>query len=59
MILLEITNQNLLLGFMPESLGLLIFGIGLIGLTVGLRWMLKHGEENAGREIEGTAKRAK
>jgi hypothetical protein len=59
MILLEITNQNLLLGFMPESLGLLIFGIGLIGLTVGLRWMLKHGEENADREIEGTVKRAK
>ena len=59
MILFELTNQNLILGFMPESLGLLLFGIGLIGLTIGLRWIFKHGEENANREIEGIAQKAK
>lgn len=59
MILLQMTNQNLLLGFMPESLGLLIFGIGLIGLTIGLRWILKQVEENAHGEIEGIAKKAR
>jgi hypothetical protein len=47
MILLQVTNQNLLLGVMPESLGLLIFGIGLVVLTIGLRWILKRSEENA------------
>ena len=41
---LELTNQNLLLGFMPESLGLLLFGIGLIALTVILRKILSRFE---------------
>jgi len=36
-LLFEATNQNLLLGFMPESLGMLLFGIGLIGFAVSLR----------------------
>ena len=36
-LLFEVINKNLLLGFMPESLGLLLFGIGLIGFAVGLR----------------------
>jgi hypothetical protein len=36
-LLLELTNKNLLLGFMPESLGLLLFGIGLIAFAVSLR----------------------
>lgn len=58
MFLLEITNQNLLLGGMPESLGLLIFGIGLISLTIGLRWILKHSEDNA-KEIGKIAKKIK
>lgn len=35
--LIEITNKNLLLGFIPESLGLLLFGIGLIAFAVSLR----------------------
>jgi hypothetical protein len=34
---LDVTNQNLLLGYVPESIGLLLFGIGLIVLTVILR----------------------
>lgn len=36
-LLVETTNKNLLLGFMPESLGLLLFGIGLIVFAVSLR----------------------
>lgn len=36
-LLVEVTNKNLLLGFMPESLGLLLFGVGLIAFAVSLR----------------------
>ncbi|MGC2236825.1 MAG: hypothetical protein WA584_11730 [Pyrinomonadaceae bacterium] len=36
-IFLDVTNQNLLLGYVPESIGLLLFGIGLVVLTVILR----------------------
>ena len=36
-LLFELTNKNLLLGFMPESLGLLLFGAGLIAFAVSLR----------------------
>jgi uncharacterized membrane protein (DUF485 family) len=38
-IFLETTNQNLLFGILPESLGLLLFGIGLVVLTIILRWI--------------------
>jgi hypothetical protein len=44
-IFLELTNQNMLLGFMPESLGLLLFGIGLIALTVILRGIFRRVEK--------------
>ena len=44
-IFLEVTNQNLLLGFIPESLGLLLFGIGLIALTVILRGIFRRFEK--------------
>jgi len=33
----EVTNVNLLPGFMPESIGLLLFGVGLIAFAVTLR----------------------
>lgn len=36
-LLFEVTNKNLLLGFMPESLGLLLFGVALIAFAVSLR----------------------
>ncbi len=39
MILADVSSNNLLLGFMPESLGLLIFGFGLIAFAVLLRWI--------------------
>lgn len=44
LLLVETTNKNLLLGFMPESLGMLLFGIGLIGFAVGLRWVFSRVE---------------
>ena len=50
--LFEVANQNLLLGFVPESLGLLIFGVGLILLTVALRAVLKRSEKSAKEEIK-------
>jgi len=36
-LLFEITNKNLLLGFIPDSIGLLLFGVALIAFAVGLR----------------------
>lgn len=35
----------MLLGAIPESLGLLIFGSILIGFAVSLRWLLNRREE--------------
>lgn len=37
---------NLLLGEIPETLGLLLFGIALIIVTVGLRWVLSNHEKS-------------
>jgi len=48
-ILLESANKNLLLGYMPESLGLFIFGIILIVFAIGLRWFFNRGA-NEGNE---------
>lgn len=36
-LLFEVTNANLLFGFIPESFGLFVFGIGLIVFAIGLR----------------------
>lgn len=53
--LLATVNQNLLLGFIPESLGLLIFGVGLVALTFGLRRILNRVEA---QKVEPKAKKA-
>ncbi len=45
-LLFEVTNKNLLLGFMPESLGLLLFGVGLIVFAGSLRRVF-HRKETA------------
>lgn len=44
-ILFDVTNGNLLLGFMPEALGLLIFGVVLVTFAVGLRRMFDRKDE--------------
>ena len=47
------------LGFVPdETLELLIFGIGLIFLTIGLRWILKRGAGDKDEKIKEIAKEA-
>ncbi len=54
MVFLLQTNPNMILGFVPESLGLLIFGIILIGITVGLRWAFKRGETHEEVKVDKT-----
>ena len=44
-IYLETVNKNLLFGFMPEKIGLLVFGIILIILAVGMRRFFSRKEE--------------
>jgi hypothetical protein len=46
-VLLQVSNQNLLLGFIPESLGLLLFGVGLIALTMILRGIFRRVEKTS------------
>ncbi len=50
-LLFEVTNTNLLPGFIPESFGLLIFGGGLIGLAVGLRRLLNRQDKVESRDF--------
>jgi hypothetical protein len=51
-LLFDVASQSLILGFVPESLGLLIFGVALVLLAIGLRSLLKRGETNIQREVE-------
>lgn len=51
LILLQAEGANLLLGFMPESIGLLMFGVILIGSTVLMRRLFRE-REDAGENIE-------
>ena len=44
-ILTEISQEHLFLFAVPESLSVLAFGIGLVGATAGLRWVLKRRDE--------------
>ena len=45
---------NILLGGIPESIGLLIFGIALVVVAIGLRWFLGGEVEqpNAGEAVK-------
>ncbi len=58
--ILALFLENTLLGKIPESLGLLLFGISLIAITIGLRWFLDMSEKKNGREenLEKLAGRA-
>jgi hypothetical protein len=51
-VLFDVTNGNLLLGYVPESIGLLAFGIVLIAFAVGLRWIFNRNEEKAEENFE-------
>ena len=51
-LLFDVASRSLLLVFVPESLGVLIFGIALVLLTAGLRWVLKRSEKSTDGEIE-------
>ena len=50
--LFEVANQNSILGFVPESLGVLIFAVGLILSAFALRRLLKRSEKNAELEAQ-------
>ncbi len=45
LILLQAAKGNLILGVMPESLGLLVFGVILVGSTIVVRRVLSEAEE--------------
>lgn len=53
-LLFEFAGQGLFLGIVPEPLEILIFGVALVLLTVGLRWLMRRSEANVRREIEKT-----
>lgn len=50
MFLLVFFILEFILGFAPEPFEILIFAIGLVLLTVGLRWLMNRGAENVRRE---------
>ncbi len=50
LILADISNGNLLFGFVPESLGLLVFGFILIGLAILLRRFFNRPKSENGTE---------
>jgi hypothetical protein len=51
-LLVNVASQTLILGLVPESLGVLIFGVALVLLAFGLRWLMKRGETNVQGEVE-------
>jgi cadmium resistance protein CadD (predicted permease) len=53
-LLFDVATQGFILGYVPEPLEVLIFAIGLILLTIGLRWLLKRDEKNTDGEIRRT-----
>ena len=42
MFLFEVADSNLIFGFMSETADIFVFGLLLIILAVGLRWIFKH-----------------
>ncbi len=47
-------TTNLLLGIMPESLGLFVFGLGLIAFAITLRWFFGKRDERIDNDLEKT-----
>jgi len=52
--LFVVATQSFILGYVPEPLEVLIFGIGLILLTIGLRWFMKRSEKSTDSKINRT-----
>ncbi len=58
-ILFDTASGNLLLGFIPESLGLLIFGVALVVFAVCLRRVFdRNDKQRAVEKFEQTAREA-
>lgn len=59
MFLFLLENNNLLLGAIPETAGLLLFGVSLVVITIGLRWFLNESEKknNAEEILERVTKK--
>jgi hypothetical protein len=49
----QAAKQNLLFGFIPESLDTMIFGIGMVLMAAGLRWIFKNIEKSASDKLNG------
>jgi hypothetical protein len=45
-----------ILGLIPEPLEVLIFGVGLVLLAIGLRWLMKKSEKSTNGDIKHTTK---
>ena len=52
MVICLFESSNLLLGFVPESVGMLVFGVSLITLAIALRWFMARFEESVFTEDE-------
>jgi hypothetical protein len=50
-LLIEAASENLVFGFITEPLEILIFGVGLVLLTVGIRAIFKRVEKNPDRKV--------
>lgn len=58
--LIDASNGNLLFGtVVPEPLALLVFGVGLVGATVGLRKILRRHDAEKANVIVKSEKAAK
>ena len=55
-LLFGVPSASLILGVVPEPFEVLIFGVGLVLLTIGLRWLLRRSEKSANAEIKHTTK---
>ncbi len=42
--------KNLILGDIPEAVGLMLFGVSLVAVTIGLRWLLELNEKEIERQ---------
>jgi hypothetical protein len=49
-----VQTNNLLLGVMPESLGLFVFGLGLIAFAISLRWFFGKRDEQSSSDLDKT-----